>query len=144
LDFLEVDEDRLRNDGSGRSECSRCKTISEGDFEAGSKRLSMCLFAFGIGSMMGSSFFKLAAESEAIFTFSGTWTTTGLLDEGKVDRALVEGNRCRDKTCDGTDVCVSVPVRLTGLSMCVEGLINSGRQQTTNWGFAWHCKHRET
>jgi hypothetical protein len=70
----------------------------------------------------------LAAESEAIFTLDRAWTTTGLFDESKINRALIEGDGGRDKACDGMDVCVGVPVRLTSLLMRVEGLFDGGGQ----------------
>jgi hypothetical protein len=128
LDFLEVDEDRLWSDWSGRGGCGRRKTIGERDFEVGGKRLFVCLFAFGVSSTTSSSFFELAAESEAVFTFGRAWTTTGLLNKSEIDRALIEGNGSRDEACNGTNVCVGVPVRLIGLTMHVEGLVD-GRGQ---------------
>jgi hypothetical protein len=88
----------------------------------------VCLFAFNVGGTAGSSFFELAAESEAVFTFGRAWTTTGLLDKSEIDRALVEGDRSRDEACDGTNVCVGVPVRLTSLTMRVEGLVDGKGQ----------------
>jgi hypothetical protein len=104
----------------------------------------VCLFAFGVGSTTSSSFFELAVESKAVFTLSRAWTTTGLLDKSKINRALIEGDGSRDKACDGTNVCVGVPVRLAGLTVRVEGLIDGGRQRTTNRRFAWHCETRKT
>jgi hypothetical protein len=86
----------------------------------------------------------LAAESEMVFTFSRAWTIMGLLDESKINCTLIKRDRSRDKACDSTDVCVGVPVQLAGLTMHVEGLVDSGGQQMMNWWFAWHCKTRET
>jgi hypothetical protein len=86
------------------------------------------LFAFSVGSMTSSSLFKLAAEGKAVFTLGGAWTTTGLLNESKINRALIEGDGSRDKVCNDTDVCVDVPVCLIGLTVRVEGLINGGGQ----------------
>jgi hypothetical protein len=51
------------------------------------------LFAFGVSGTTSASFFKLAAEGEAVFTLGRAWATTGLLDEGEINRALIEGNR---------------------------------------------------
>jgi hypothetical protein len=92
----------------------------------------VCFFVFGIGGAMSSSFFKLVAKGEAIFMFNRTWTTTSLLNEDKINHTLIEENRSRDEACNGTDICISVPVELTSLAMRVEGLIDSGGQQTTN------------
>jgi hypothetical protein len=110
----------------------------------GGERLFVCLFAFGVGSTMSSSVFELAAESETIFTLSRAWTATSLLDKSKINRALIEGDRSRDEACNGTNVCIGIPVRLSGLTVRIEGLVDGGGQWTTNWRFAWHCKTKET
>jgi hypothetical protein len=128
LDFLEVNKNRLRNDRSGRGGCGRRETVSERNFEAGGKGLFVCLFAFGVGSTTSSSFFELAAESKAVFTLGRAWTTTSSLNKGKINRTLIKGDRSRDETCDSTNVCVGVPVRLAGLTVHVEGLVD-GRGQ---------------
>jgi hypothetical protein len=86
------------------------------------------LSAFGVGGAASLSFFELVAEGKAVFTLSRAWTTTSLLDEGKINRALIKGNGSGDKSCDSTNVGVGVPVQLTGLAMRVEGLFNGGRQ----------------
>jgi hypothetical protein len=67
-----------------------------------------------------------------------------LLKKSKINCALIEGDWGRDKMRDSTDVCVGVLVRLTSLTMRVEGLIDGREQQMTNWRFAWHCKQGET
>jgi hypothetical protein len=88
----------------------------------------MSLFAFSVGCTTSLSFFKLVVEDEAIFMLSRAWATTDLLDESKINCTLIKGNGGRDEMRDGTDVCVSVSVRLAGLTVCVEGLVNSGGQ----------------
>jgi hypothetical protein len=88
----------------------------------------MCFLAFGVSGTAGLSFFKLSTESQAIFTLGRTWTTTCLFDESKVDCSLIEGNGSRDKTCNGTNVGVGVPVGLTGLVVRVESLVDSRGQ----------------
>jgi hypothetical protein len=93
----------------------------------GGEGLLMCFFAFGVGGVAGSSFFKLSTESEAIFTLGRAWSTASLLDEGEVDCSLIKGNRSRDEACNGMNVGVGIPVGLTGLAMRVEGLFNGRR-----------------
>jgi hypothetical protein len=88
----------------------------------------VCLFAFGVGGAAGSSFFELSMEGEAVFMLSRAWFTASLLDEGKIDCSLVEGNGSQYKACNGTNIGVGVLVGLTGLVVRVEGLIN-GRGQ---------------
>jgi hypothetical protein len=84
----------------------------------------VCLFVFGVGGTADSSFFELAAEGKAVFTLSRAWTTTSLLDEGKINRALIEGNGSGDELCDSTNIGVGVPVGLTGLAMRIESLFD--------------------
>jgi hypothetical protein len=88
----------------------------------------VCVLAFSVGGAAGSSFFELSTESKAIFTFNRTWSIASLLDEGKVDCSLVEGNGSRDEACDGIDVGIGIPVGLTGLSMRIEGLFDGRRE----------------
>jgi hypothetical protein len=84
----------------------------------------MCLFVFGVSGAAGLSFFKLSTESEAIFTLSRAWSTASLLDESEVDCLLVEGNGSRNEACNSTNVSVGISVRLAGLAMRVEGLLD--------------------
>jgi hypothetical protein len=60
------------------------------------------------------------------------WTTTSLLNESKVDYVLVEGHRSEYKVCDSMNICIGVSIWLAGLTVHVEGLVNSGEQQMTN------------
>jgi hypothetical protein len=78
----------------------------------------------------------LAVESEVVFTLSGAWTTTGLLDKSKINYVLIKGDRSRDKVCNSMDVCVSVLIQLVSLTMCIESLIDGKEQQMMNWSFA--------
>jgi hypothetical protein len=96
----------------------------------------MCFFTFGIGGAAGSSFFELSTESKAIFTLGRAWFTASLLDESKVDCPLVKGNGSQNEVCNGTNIGVGIPVRLIGLAMRVEGLVNGGGQRMSNWWFA--------
>jgi hypothetical protein len=57
LNFLEVDEDRLRSDWSSQGGCGRHKTIGEEDFKTGGERLFVSLFAFGVSSTTSASLF---------------------------------------------------------------------------------------
>jgi hypothetical protein len=66
----------------------------------------------------------LAAECKAIFILSRIWTATGLLNESEVDYALIKENGSRDKACNDTDICISIPVWLASLTMHIEGLID--------------------
>jgi hypothetical protein len=86
------------------------------------------LFTFSVGYTISSSFFKLAVEGKAIFTFNKAWTTTGLLNESEINCMLIKRNRGRDEMCDGTDVCVSVPVWLAGLTIRIKSLVDSRGQ----------------
>jgi hypothetical protein len=124
LDFLEVDEDRLQGDRCCRGRRSRCETIGEGYFEAGSERPFVSLFAFSISSTVGSSFFKLLMESKAIFTLGRAWSTASLLKESEIDYSLVKRNGSQNKACNSTNIGVGISVRLTGLAMRVEGLFD--------------------
>jgi hypothetical protein len=92
------------------------------------KRLFVNFFAFSIGGTTSLSFFKLAAEGEAVFTLSRAWTTTSLLNEGKINRVLIEGNGSRDEICNGTDICIGVPVWLASLAVRIKGLVDGGGQ----------------
>jgi hypothetical protein len=92
----------------------------------------MCLFTFGIDGVAGSSFFKLLTESKVVFTLGRIWSTTSLFDKSKANYSLVERDRSRDEACNGIDICINVPVRLTSLAMHIKGLLNSGGQQMTN------------
>jgi hypothetical protein len=93
--------------------------------KAGSKGLLISLFTFGISGAAGLSFFELLMESKAVFTFSRAWSIMSLLNEGKVNCLLIEGDRSKDEACDGTIVGVGVSVRLTSLAIRIEGLLNS-------------------
>jgi hypothetical protein len=93
----------------------------------------VCLFAFSVGGTMSTSLFWLMAESKAVFILSRVWTTMGLLNKSKINCILIKEDESRDKAYDCTDICIRVLVRLIGLAMHVQDLIDGRRQQITNW-----------
>jgi hypothetical protein len=55
-----------------------------------------------------------------------------LLNESKVDHALIEEDESKDTAYNGMNVCIGILVKLTSLAMHVKGLLKGRRQQTTN------------
>jgi hypothetical protein len=88
----------------------------------------ICFLAFSIGGTAGSSFFELSTKSKAIFMLSRVWTTTSLFNESEVNCSLIKEDGSQDKTCDGTNVGVGIPVGLTGLAVRVKSLVDSRGQ----------------